>query len=323
MAEVTYRLYRPGDEERINAEFNRVFGLDRPLAEWRWKYPAEPEGRWIMVAAGERDRILAHYGAVPVRLRVEALEVRAGQICDVYTVPETRHGLAAARTSIATVHAFYAQCGAPDKLALLYGFPGTRHLSLGLARLGYDEMPPQPVPVWRRSPERRARLFSGHAVRAGFDAGAAGALWSGACARYPVAAVRGAAWLSRRFTGRPGVEYVHLVARRRGRPAALAVVRLQGRLASWADLVWDGEDRRALAALDRAVVAVARRAGAAGLEMWLDGDDAAEAVFAGLGWERGTHPDGLVMVARSFHPEIAAASFAGRFYLTMGDADLV
>ena len=119
------------------------------------------------------------------------------------------------------------------------------------------------------------------------------------------------------------MEYLHLVAREGRRPAALAVLRATGETVQWCELLWDGASVRALAALDRAAAAFARACGAARIEMWLGGDPAAEAGFTALGWDRGTHPAGLVMVARSFHPEIDVANFAGSFYLTMGDADLV
>lgn len=323
MTELVLRPYQPGDEIAISEGFNRVFGLTRPLSEWHWKYPVEPEGRWLMLACDESGALLAHYGAVPVRLRIGAREVRAGQIGDVYTVPETRHGLGAARTYIQTVKAFFAEFGAPEKLAVLYGFPGERALRLGLARLGYDQMAPQPVPVWRRQVSRRGRIWTGHGVRDGFDPVAADALWRKAGERYRVAAIRDAAWLARRFTGRPGIEYLHLTAHRRGRVKALAVVRLMGEVAQWCELVWDGEDVRALAALDKAAASFARSRHATQIEMWLAGDEAAEGAFAELGWAPGLHPAGLVMVARSFHPEINVAGFPGAFYLTMGDADLV
>lgn len=322
MAEVTCRPYRLGDEIQINDGFNRAFGLHRSLDEWRWKFPERPEGRWIMLAFDAQERLLAHYCAVPVRLQVGGLKVRAGEPVDSFSLPEGRYGLAAAGTFQRTVEAFFLEFGGPDKLAVLFGFPGERHLRLGAARLGYDQLVPQPVTVWRRGPARRPR-FSAHAVRIGPDAAAANALWARTNARYRVAVVRDAAWLGRRYFGRPGVEYVHLVASRWGRPAALAVARVVGTAVYWVDLVWDGRNGRALTALDAAIGELARSRGAATIEMWLGGDRAAEDWFARLGWERTPHPAGLAMVARSFHPEIDVATFPGAFYLTMGDADLV
>lgn len=323
MDDVTFRPYRPGDEVAINGGFNRVFGLSRSLEEWRWKFAAGPEGRWIMLALDGQGRLLAHYGAVPVRLQVGDLTVRAGEPVDVFSVPEGRRGLAAARTFRLTVEAFFAQFGGPEKLAVLFGFPGDKHLRLGMATLGYDRMVPQPVTVFRRAPVPHRPRWTGHSVRVGVDLDAADRLWARAKRRYRVALTRDAAWVGRRFLGRPGVEYLHLVATRWGEPAALAVVRVADTSVHWAELVWDGRSGRALTALDTAVGELARSRGATSIDMWLGGDTAAEDWLAQHGWQRGQDPAGLMMVARSFHPAIDVGGFPGAFYSTMGDADLV
>ncbi len=322
MAGVTLRPFRPGDEVAVNEGFNRVFGRNRTLDEWAWKFAAEPEGRWIMLAVAEDGEVLAHYAAIPVRMLVGGLGIRAGQPVDSFSLPEARRGLAAGRMFGRVVEAFFEWFGSPDRLALLFGFPGERHLRLGTARLGYDHMPPQPVAYWVRPVDVRRKLRTGHEVQQGFDSGAIDELWSRSATRYGLAAVRDGAWLRRRFTGRPGVAYVHLSSWRRGRAHAWAVVRVYEQAAAWAELVWDGEDPRALAALDRAAVSLARGSGVRTLEMWLDGDGSAAAAFTDLGWVRGMQPEGLVMVARSFDPCIDVATFPGRFYLTMSDADL-
>jgi len=312
-----------GDEIAINAGFNRVFGSNRALTEWQWKYQEEPEGRWIIIAVDAADRVLAHYAAIPVRMRVGQLVVRAGQPVDSYSVPEARHGLAAARVYVRTVESFFASFGGPSGLALLFGFPGERHLRLGLARLGYDRMPPQPVGYWVRSAHRRKELQTGHEIRQGFDHHAIDELWRRSAPRYEVAAVRDSAWLKRRFSGRPGIEYVHLSAWRQGRVHAWAVVRVQPPVTRWAELVWDGEDPAALAALDRAITSGSLAVKLERVDMWLMGDELAAEALRRLGWEQRKHPDRLSLVARSFHPDIDVTMFPGRFYVTMGDSDLV
>jgi hypothetical protein len=161
-----------------------------------------------------------------------------------------------------------------------------------------------------------------HRVRQGFDAAAVDRLWQRSAARYPVAAVRDAAWLERRFTRRPGVEYVHLGAWRRGEAHAWAVLRLQDGTARWAELVWDGEDTRALLALDDAAGRSARQGGAAEIEMWLANDPAAEDFFARRGWTSAPHPQAR-LTAESFRPGIDADDVARRLYFTLGDSDLV
>ncbi len=326
MDDVTFRPYRPGDETAINEGFNEVFSLHRTLDEWRWKFPETRDGRAILLAADAAGRVLAHYAAVAVPFQAQGRLVTAGQIVDVYSRRAARPGLAAAHVFRDTVRAFVAAYCRPERIAVAYGFPGTRHMSLvrlGVASLGEAEMPPLPVSLWSRRVSRRGTLWLLHNVAVGFDRTAIDDLWRRAASRYPVAVVRDAARAQARFLGRPGTEYVHLIDHRRGVAHAWVVVRLQTRQASVVDLVWDGEDPRALAALDRAVGRLAHRAGAAHVEMWLSGDPAAEVVLARLGWERGRRPDGLAMAAYSFHPHLDVSAFPGSFYVTMGDADLV
>jgi hypothetical protein len=323
VADFTVRTYTAGDEVAINAGFNRVFGLHRAPTEWRWKYQEEPEGRWIMITVDEAERVIAHCGAVPMRMQVGQLRVRAGQLVDNFTRPEARHGLGAARVYVRTVESFFASFGGPSGLALLFGFPGERHLRLGLARLGYDRMPPQPVGYWVRSAHGRKQLQTGHEIRQGFDRDAIDELWRRSAPRYEVAAVRDSAWLKRRFSGRPGIEYVHLSAWRQGRVHAWAVVRVQPPVTRWAELVWDGEDPAALAALDRAITSGSLAVKLERVDMWLMGDELAAEALRRVGWEQRKQPDRLSLVARSFHPDIDVTTFPGRFYVTMGDSDLV
>jgi hypothetical protein len=321
--ELTFRPYEPGDEAAINASFNQAFGLGRDLDEWRWKFAEGPEGRWIIVGVDADGRVEAHYAAVPTRFQVDSYRFRAGQLVDSFTLAGVRQGLAAARAFLHAAETFFAAFGSPDKLAMMYGFPGERVFRLGMARLGYGEMPPQRVRVWVRAPAHGTRTWTGHSVRQGFDAAAVDDLWRRAGPRYPVAMVRDAAWLRRRFTGRPGVEYVHLSAWRRGGPAAWTVTRVQGATLACAELVWDGRRPGALAALDRALASRARQAGATAVEMWLVGDGRAAGILRELGWEEHDHPLGLRFGGRSFSPEVDMATIATRFYVTMADLDLV
>ncbi len=324
MAEYLVRPYREGDEAAINDGFNRAFGLRRPLEEWRWKFAAGPEGRWIMLTFdGRGQTLLAHYAAVAARFKVGDLVVRAGQPCDVYALPEARSTLAAGRAYLDAAKGFFDTFGGIEKLALLYGFPGAKALRLGVARLGYDQMPPQPVVTLTRPSRFRGRLLTRHRVRSGFEPRALDELWARSRGRYEVAVERDSAWFARRFTGRPDVSYLHLSAWSGHRVGAWAVQRLGEGSASLADLVWDGEDVRALAALDRVVARLARDRAAPSVGGWMMGDDEAASSLTGLGWEPRPHPAGLVVVARSFHPGIDPSGFPGRFYVTIGDSDLV
>lgn len=316
------RAFEPGDEERINEAFNDVFATRRTLTEWRWKFAERPEGRWIVVAVDGEGTVVGHYAAVPARTKVGDATVVAGQIVDVLTRASGRVGLAAARTYLKTVSTFFDTMTGPDKLSFLYGFPNEVALRLGVAKLGYDAMPPQHVPLLRRDLQRRAAFLTGHRWHAGFDAERIDALWLRSANRYRVATIRDASFYHWRYCQRPGVEYLHLVALRHGEPRAGAVLRWRPPVLHVVDLVWDGSRAGALAELDRGVVAVASRCGAERVEMWLSGDPAAMEVLARFGWDRVDAPY-LIVVARSFDPRVDVATFPGIQYLTMGDSDLV
>lgn len=315
------REYREGDEVAINAAFNAAFGLARPLEEWWWKFPAGPDGRWIVVGEDATGAIVTHFAAIPVWLQVGERRVLTGHNVDVFALPHVRAGLAAARAYLATAQAFFALYLDPEHLAAVFGFPGPRNDPLTVQRLGYS--PVAEVRVWRRGTERRRSWWLAHDLREGWAPEAADELWSRAGRRFPVAAVRGAAWYGRRFLGRPGVEYRFLAAWRRGEPHASGVVRVGPDTLWVCDWVWDGEDRRAVRVLDAAITALARRHGCRQVETWLMGDPALAAVLADLGWTSRPHEVGLRMVARSGDPRIGVERMAAGMYVTMADADLV
>lgn len=324
------RGYRQGDGPAVNRGFNRIFGHTRSVEEWRRKFPPEARRRALMLAE-ENGEVVAHFAALPVPLQVDGRRLRAAQVVDVYS--DRRPGL-----FLRLVNRFYRELCGPGRLELIYGFPGERHFRLGVRKLRYSE--PVPVRFWRRAvepgPERHRadaaggqswwdRWRSGLKVRTEVDPALADRLWRRASSRYPVAAVRDGAWVERRF-GRPGVPYHHRLVLQRGRPAALAVLCGTGeeeRNLSWAELVWDGEDPRALVELDDEVVRLARRLGAPECHLWLANDPQAETLLAARGWRREPEPQRLHLGAVSFLPEIDAAEVCRRLYLTMGDADLV
>lgn len=327
---VQIRRYRPGDGPAVNRGFNRVFGHTRSVEEWRWKFPPEARERALMLAE-EKGEVVAHFAALPVPLQVDGRRLRGAQVVDVYS--DRRPGL-----FLRLVDRFYRELCGPGRLELIYGFPGERHFRLGVRKLRYSQ--PVAVRFWRRAVEpgsegERAdaaggpswwdRWRAGLKVRTEVGPALAGRLWRRASSRYPVTAVRDDAWVERRF-GRPGVTYHHRLVMQRGRPAALAVLRRTGDeegILSWAELVWDGEDPRALAELDDEVARLARRLGSRECHLWLANDPEAEALLAARGWRREPEPQRLHLGAVSFLPEIDAAAVCRRLYLTMGDADLV
>lgn len=310
------RPYRPGDEEEINRSFNQVFGLHRTLEEWRRKFP---DPTFTMLAVTADGRVAGQYAAIPVPLQVEGRQILAGTVVDVFTTATTRRGLGAARAMLATTEEFFSHFGGASALSVLYGFPGTRHFRLGVARLGYDSMPPEEVPVWRVSPRPRRRFFWGVEILEDPPRPLWEELWQAASPRYPVAGVRDWMWLERRFP--PAGEYSPFVVLRRGCPVLGGVVCRRDRVLYWAELVWAGE-RQGLAAAAEYCRALAWERRCQLVELWLAGDAPAARVLEESGWQVAPH-HALRRVARSFDPAVDVATFPGRFLLTLGDTDLV
>jgi hypothetical protein len=271
----------------------------------------------LVAAAGAQ--VVAHFAAQRVAVQVDGRRFTAGHTVDVYCrpLPSARR----ARLYIRTALAFYRRYGAPGELDFLFGFPGNRHMRLGRLILRFAE--PVPVPVWRRATtDQRGPWWPRYRVETGGHE-ALDDLWCRAKDRYPVSVVRDRSWARRRYDGHPLRRYLHLTVRRGGIAHAWAVVHTGADVAEWVDLVWDGQDARALEALDAAIASTARASGAARLELWLAGDASAATTLADRGWERGHHPADLEMTATSFNPALDANDLVRRFYFTMGDADLI
>ena len=316
--EIIFRPYRPGDEIGINDGFNAVFGLRRSLDEWRWKFPDQPEGRFIMLAVDPSDRVLAHYGAVVSWVQFGDRPVVAGQIVDAYSREEVR-GTGVFSTCY---EHFIASFGNPDGLPLMFGFPGRRHYEMGLKALKY--IPICSVPYWSRRARRRIALPTwGFEVRHEFDGDEVNDLWRRVTFRYDVTVVRDTGRLARRYRGRPGVEYQHLCVMQRGRTRAWAVTRAEGGVLQLAEMIWDGDDPRALAVLDQALDRLASHLHCARLELWLGNDARAEHTLSGHGWRRQPCPLDMLMVARSFSPLADLDRMQRGCYVSMGDSDLV
>lgn len=318
MDDVILRPYREGDEAAINQGFNLAFGLARSLDEWLWKFPAGSEGRWIVVAVNANGQVLAHCGAMVARMRLGAVTVRGAQIEGAFAVQDAQ----GRRVFTSCYEEFIRRFGTPDDLPFMYGFPGERRFEMGIKDLHDQDL--GPVGFWSHELGRRKLVtVTGHRVRRGWDRAAADALWSRAAGRYPYATLRDGAWLERRFTGHPAAVYTHLSAWRAGMVRAWAVVARAGAVLKVADLIWDGDDARALAALARAIDAEARAGGCRTVQLWLGGDPAAGATLSWLGYVESPHPDGLHTAARIFHPEIDLDKVRRRLYLTLGDSDMV
>jgi hypothetical protein len=242
-AEYSVRAYAPGDEAAIQRAFSEVFGVERSLAEWRWKFLAPPRGSRILLAFDGAGELVCQYAAIAVDVAWGGAPKRAAQIVDVFS--RRRRGLGRRGGAFQrTMEQFLAECAATGVgVDFVYGFPGERHQRAGSVTGHYFD--PAEVerltfrrPVVAPAGERnRARSWiSAHSwISEGFDAHATDRLWQRSRHRYPHATVRDAAWFEWRYERRPGGRYLQLGVRRAGEVHAWewSISRALRRRAGW------------------------------------------------------------------------------------------
>ncbi len=324
-AGVVLRPYRPGDETRINAVFNRVFSLDRELDEWRWKCEGH---EWAIAVAEVAGEVVAHAAGIPSRLVLDDRVVDALQVVDTFSLaghlrrPEWRD------LWVATMAYLAEDLGRSRGVGLMYGLPGRRARRQAVARCGYDAVPAQPVTVLSRAPAGGRASVSRYAFRAELvEPGdpRLDQLWAAAVGRHPVAFVHDAAFAARRLADHPAARYARFVVcpRLSSRPAAFVAFRLDPDAVRWVDLVWDGRHAGALELAAHLSARLAATHGAAREELWLTADPEAEAVLARAGFSAGPEPRGIACILRALDPTLDLGPLDGRLRLTMADADLV
>jgi hypothetical protein len=321
------RLYRSGDEIAINDAFNRVFGKQRSVEEWAWKYRSDKPPCPI-VAAWDGDRLAAHNGGIAADFQVNGRRILALQGADTFSVAaaERQPGW---RDAWQHVMEHFAEVAAAEfGASLLFGFTGGRAISHMVARARWDSVSPRRIPLLvrrRRPPTRsmasrffRARLIDEHEP-------ALDLLWERVQDRYPASVIRDADHVRRRLSGHPAVRYHRwlITPRWSSTPAAFVAFRTDGGVCRWVELVWDGRPG-ALELVDHLSRRLTEQTGAEREELWLDGDPDAAGWLELFGFEGGPDPSGVVRVIRFIDPGLNADDFApGRVYTTMAEADLV
>ncbi len=333
---LTIREYRPGDEERILATFNRVFAavdpgfVPRDLATWRWLYQRNPSGSRIWLALDEEGAVVSQYAGLGQRMWVQGERANFSQSVDSMTDLGPRAGLKRPGAFVLTGRPYAEHFGgdAPDRDLVMWGLPVPAAWRIGRRYLDYELIRTQ-----------LALFAAPDDVRPGIPRAGAADVRVEEVARFPdeldalserlgrergAVAVRDRAQLAWRFEDDPRHTYRLAVARTSRGLAGLAACRpgtFDGRdgllVADFA--VGQGEDAAAAALLDwlAAAAADADRAELVAVfpetaPEWLD--------FQRAGFRaRGTQ---YVLVGRSYARRIEFPWLRRSWYYTLGDTDL-
>ncbi len=322
------RPYRRGDECAINDGFNRVFGKQRTIEEWAWKYRAADPPLPI-VAAWDGKHVAAHNGGIRAAVQIDGRTIDAVQGVDTYSLAAiTRR--AEWRGAWSEVMDRFAEVAAEEfGASVLYGFTGGRAVSHMVVRARWDSVEPRRIPLFVRHERPTGRSIASRFFEARpvvDDEPTLDLLWNRVRHRYPVAVIRDADFIRHRLSGHPSVHYHRWLVYRRfsSTPVAFAAFRSDDGCCRWVDLVWDGRHPGALELIDLVSRRLAAQTGACREELWLDGDSEAAEWLRTFGFSDGPDPSSVARVTRILDNEVNPDAFAeGRFYTTMADADLV
>jgi hypothetical protein len=328
MPTLEVRQFRDGDEGAINDGFNRVFGKQRSIEEWAWKYRAD-EPPLPIVVAWDGAQVAAHNGGIRARIQIDGRRFEAVQGVDTYSLAAMKRR-PEWRTAWSEVMDRFAEVAAQGfGASLLYGFTGGRAVSHMVVRARWNSVEPRRIPLFVRleRPVERSlasRFFSARPVVD--EEPALDQLWHRVSERYPVAVIRDAAFFRYRFGGHPSVQYHRwLIFPRFSRtPVAFVAFRSDDGCCRWVDLLWDDRHPGALELIDHLSRRLAAQTGASREELWLDGDDDAARWLRTFGFSDSPDPSSVARVTRILDDEVSPDALAeGRFYTTMADADLV
>ena len=134
---VTVRPYQPGDEEVINALFNRIFKKSRTRKEWERKFLDNPAGRditkWVTVMEAG-DRIFGHCACMPVEMKYGNTVKVAGQVVDIMIDPLSRDNMHFFKLGSAGIDAIQR------RVSFTFGFPNETAHQIGKRFMGYQDL---------------------------------------------------------------------------------------------------------------------------------------------------------------------------------------
>lgn len=326
---LTLRPYRPGDEEGILALFQQVFGRERSLAHWRWKFCENPAGQQIMLAVTEAGEVIGQFAGLPVWAAKGERRILLSQIVENMVDPRFRRGLKKPGLLVALLRKFAKEYMGPDAGAMAYGFPTpvNRRLLVGTGC----------CTVLHRVVELRRGLIGWLGDLGGCAASvryhvehvsrfppAVDELWKRCQQELPLAIIRDARYLNWRYADCPDVAYVLLLATDRwtGRVTGVAVLRFDwGRwpVALLVDWLVPRQPRGPAEALLQHCHAFSADSGRVRIKTWFAAHSPEFQLLKAHGYQ--PTPTKHEITVDLFHAELSREWVQSHWYYTMGDSD--
>jgi len=322
------RAYESGDELSINAQFNAIFNIRRPLAEWRWKFREVGRDSRIYVVVDASNEVRVQYAFLYYRLWYGGKEWKYIQPLDSFA--ERSSDVIYGRWFQRVIsHCLDIVACEPDTLYIL-GFPSLSVNLLGRKRGSH--LNGEPMMVWE-SPAGYAgsQNVAGRLSRGKPGSRQANALWEAVAQTGYIGVVRDYAWLSWRYSrpGQASEDWKFYKVRRSRFSSKLSAwgvfVRHQEGIL-WVDYLWDGEDELALEMVVGAAVrdfgSKGESSGRQAVRLWLKGAPALRAWLVKRGWREFAHPEGLYISLRPNQADVVAKNILDVVELNAADTDL-
>jgi hypothetical protein len=333
LTHLSIRRYQPGDEDQIIQLFHRVFGKERSLDHWRWKFQENPEGTHICLAVTDAGRIVGQYAGMPVRVVVEGRRHIFSQVIDSMVDRDYRRGLKKPGVYARLFMRFAEEFGGGNAVDVLWGFPTPEAVRINRGLLGYVSLPSVVKLVGvldcLSCPTRRQqmsgllrRLRCPISIVDRFDS-RVDRLWEQCQPEMGVATIRDARYLNWRYAYCPDVNYRLLVAGGgMGLPIqGMAVLRLgwEGQpVACLMDWLVPSKKITTAGDLMQRIVEEARLAGMKELHAWFPRSSFWHRYLLAMGFQA-IHA--TQMVVHPFTSAVPLELLNARWYYTMGDSD--
>lgn len=136
MTQPGIRKYRPGDEKGINDMYNSVFGMERSLETWQWKYEDSPRGNIKLIYVMEDGgRIVGQYANLPLDIVYKGQMILGAEPVDI-SIEEGYRGQKLVVPLFATQPPLARSAG----IRFGFGFPNEAHYPVGREVLGYKDV---------------------------------------------------------------------------------------------------------------------------------------------------------------------------------------
>jgi len=157
---VEIRHYRPGDEEQLNALFQSIFHIERPIEGWYWKFRDNPLVDLILisVAVTEEGGIVGMYPLLVMEFKVKDMQALAVQLVEISIHPDYR-----GRWIIKELKRFLQPRTIQSGIKFGFGFPTREHAKVGVRYMDYHilgELPILGICYYKQSPINY-RVFRG------------------------------------------------------------------------------------------------------------------------------------------------------------------